>query len=113
MPAKQLRLTKKKDFEAIFKRGRSCYGKFLGVKAATNEEAVNRYAVIVSAKVSKKAVERNKLKRQVKVLLKESDRQTVQGLDLVVMVLPAALGQSYDIIKSQLIKIFVKLKLFK
>ena len=113
MLAKQRRLVKEKDFARTFKRGKSFYARFLGVKAAANQTGTNRYGIIISSKVSKKATERNKLKRQIRAVLKELDEQLISGYDMAIIVSPAALKQDFKSLKAELVKIFSKLKLFK
>lgn len=113
MLAKQRRLVKEKDFEKIFKRGKSYYSHLLGVKVLSGEFDYNRYGLIVSSKVSKKATDRNRLKRQLRAAAKELDSQLAAGFDLAIMALPALLNQDYKTIKSELEKILAKLKLFK
>ncbi|MBI2459511.1 MAG: ribonuclease P protein component [Parcubacteria group bacterium] len=113
MLAKQNRLVKKKDFEKIFKQGKFFYSKIFFIKILANELEVNRYGIVISTKVSKKSVERNKLKRQFRAAIREFDEKFILGLDLVIIVLPAALGQKYKFIKNELEKILLKLRLFK
>jgi ribonuclease P protein component len=113
MLAKQHRLVKKKDFAETFKRGKSFYIRFFGVKAVPAKASHNRYGIIISTKVSKKSVERNKLKRQIRAILKELDKQLVSGYDMAIVVLPTALNQDFFSLKDELAKIFSKLKLFK
>lgn len=113
MLAKQNCLAKEKDFEKTFKLGKSFYSKLFGVKVVANELTNNRYGIIINSKVSKKAVERNKLKRQIRVVLEGLDKHLNHGYDLIIIVLPAALNQEFDVIGAELKKIFLKLKLFK
>jgi len=113
MLAKQSRLVKEKDFKKIFKQGKSSYNKIFRLKVLANGLGVNRYGVVISAKVSKKAVERNKLKRRFREALKEFDKKLACGLDLAIIVSPAAKNQKYKFIKSELEKILFTLKLFK
>ena len=113
MLAKRLRLAKEKDFKRIFKQGESSYAKIFGIKVLANELKINRYGIVISASVSKKAVERNKLKRQLKAVIKEFDEKIIHGFDLVIIVAPAALNQKYEFIKRELQKILFILKLFK
>ena len=113
MMAKQSRLVKEKDFQKIFKRGKSSYCQIFSIKILANELKANRYGIVISTKVSKKAVERNKLKRQFREALKWFDKKLINGFDLVVVVFPAALNQEYKFIKSELEKILFILKLFK
>lgn len=113
MLAKQSRLVKEKDFKKIFKRGKASYAKIFNIKVLANELKINRYGIVISAKVSKKSVERNKLKRQFREILKEFDKKLARGFDLVIIVFPAALNQDYKLIKNELEKVLVALKLFK
>jgi len=113
MLSRQLRLVKEKDFQKIFKRGKSSYCKIFSIKFLANGLEVNRYGIIISTKVSKKAVERNKLKRQFREALKGFDKKLINGFDLVLIVFPVALNREYKFIKSELEKILFILKLFK
>lgn len=113
MLAKQFRLVKDKDFKKIFKLGKSSYTKIFRIKVLANGLEINRYGIVISTKVSKKSVERNKLKRQFRAAIKEFDKKFATGFDLVIIVFPAALNQKYEFIKSQLEKILFILKLFK
>ena len=113
MLAKQHRLVKKKDFEKIFKQGQAYYTRLLGVKILASQFKFNRFGIIVSTKVSKKATERNKLKRQIRQALRELNKKLISGFDLVIMVLPSLLNQDYQAIRGELERIFVKFKLFK
>ncbi len=107
------RLLKKKDFDKTFKQGKSFYGKFLGVKVLANKGEANRFGMVISSKVSKKAVERNKLKRQIREILQLLNQKIKPGFDLVVITAPSILGQNYQSIKMELEKTFFKLKLLK
>jgi len=113
MLAKRLRLVKEKDFKTIFKLGKSFYAKIFRVKILANKLGFNRYGIVIRTKVSKKAVERNKLKRQLRSVIKEFDQKIITGLDLVIIVSPIALNQEYKIIKKELERILFTLKLFK
>ncbi len=110
MLARQSRLVKEKDFKKIFKRGKSSYAKIFCLKVLANEFEINRYGIVISTKVSKKAVERNKLKRQIRAVIKEFDKKLMSGFDLAIIVSPAALNQDYKFIKSELEKILFTLK---
>lgn len=113
MLARQLRLVKEKDFKKIFKQGKSFYTKIFQIKVLTNELEINRYGIVISTKVSKKSVERNKLKRQFRAAINEFDKKLVSGFDLVIIGFPAALSQEYKFIKNELEKSLFILKLFK
>jgi len=80
---KKNRLKKKQDFEAVFKKSRAVNGSFLFVKYKKNELDTPRFGFVVSAKVAKKAVERNRIRR----ILSETIRGRVDnlgGYDIIV-----------------------------
>lgn len=79
---KKNRLKKKRDFENIFKKGKSVNGSFLFIKYKKNQLGWPRFGFVVSAKVAAKAIERNKIRR----ILSEAARSIIDSLE------------SYDII---------------
>lgn len=113
MLARQNRIVKQKDFEKIFKQGRSYYTKLLGVKMLANQLELNRFGIVISTKISKKATERNRLKRQIRQVARELDKKLKPGLDLVIITLPGFLNQEYTAIKGELEKVFKGLRIFK
>jgi len=87
MLKKDFRLRKQKDFDRVFGKGGSFFSQgYLSLKMVPNSLDLSRIGFIVSNKVSKKAVSRNRIKR----LLRESVRShwddIVAGYDAVVMV---------------------------
>ena len=113
MLAKQGRLVKQKDFEKVFKRGRSFYSKFMGVRVFANQLEFNRFGIVISSKISKKATLRNRLKRRLTEALREVDHKLKPGLDVVLIALPGFLCQDYGEIGRELAKVFSRLKLYK
>jgi len=93
---KNQRITEKKDFDLIFKKGKALNSPFLTVRILKNNLSMQRFAVLVSKKVSKKAVDRNKIKR----ILRESVKQKIKlfpaGSDAVLYVHPKFSGLSFN-----------------
>ena len=85
MLPKENRLTKKKDFERVFRQGKGLKEEFLVIKALDNNLSVSRFGFIVSKKISKKAVLRNKIKRRLRELAQMKLNQIRQGIDIVVI----------------------------
>ena len=85
-PKKQ-RLSKKKEIQAVFEGKISAYNNLFGLKAVESPLEYNRYTVIISTKVSKLAVERNRIKRLVKKTLREYDSQIKKPVDCVIITL--------------------------
>ncbi len=90
MLKKENRIRNKKDFDRAFKAGQSFYGKIVGLKVVVNNLTNNRFGIIISAKVSKKAVERNRLRRIIREKAKEVLYTITPGKDFVFIVHPEA-----------------------
>lgn len=88
MLLKQNRLTKKKDFENVFKKGQGAKSGFLLLKFIPNKLDHTRFAFVVSQKVSKKAVQRNKIKRYLREKVRLEMAKVKKGLDCVLVVFP-------------------------
>jgi len=106
------RLTKDKDFDNVFKNGKSSYDKLIGVKAIKNQLENSRFGILVSTKVSKKAVERNKIKRQIREIVRLQLDAIKPCYDVVIVTLPAILGKSYQEIKRSVSGHFRRMGLY-
>jgi ribonuclease P protein component len=85
IPSKN-RLKKKEEIERVFLQGRTVSEKFLMAKITNNELGYSRFVFSIGLGFSKKAVERNKLKRIFKSLLLEDLKRIKTGLDVVFFV---------------------------
>lgn len=110
---KENRLNKQRDFDRLFKEGRSSFDKTLGVKAASNQLDRNRFGVIVSNKVSKKAVERNKIKRRIREIIKQHATEIKEGVDLAVITLPPSRDKTFAELEASFRQHLKRMKLLK
>jgi len=117
MLPKQNRLYLKTEFGRIQKRGRIIQGKlfsllFLNQRLLTITQQP-RFAFIVSKKIDKRAIKRNRVKR----LLSEAVRlflpQIRQGVEGVFLAKKEILGKEFAEIKNETEGIFKKANLFK
>lgn len=103
------RLKKNKDFERVFKKGRLLKEDFLILKTIPNDLKNSRFGFIVSQKVSKKAVLRNKIKRWLRVAvlsqLKKGDK-IQKPADIVIIVKPGTDIKNFQEIEQAINKIF-------
>ena len=84
MLARENRLRTGRDIERVFRRGRWGGGELLQLKAWRSGLAMSRAVVIVSKKVSKKAVERNTIRRRVAAQLAQMWGTIPPGYDIVI-----------------------------
>lgn len=90
-----LSLKKKKDFNKAYK-GKTIAGKLIFLKAQKNNLDVSRFGFVVSSKISKKAVIRNKIKRRLREVVKDFKK----GFDIIIIVKPEIINKTYQEIKS-------------
>jgi ribonuclease P protein component len=96
------RLKKKKDFDEVFKKGKGIEGFFLFLKIKNNGLEESRFGFIVSQKVSKKAVIRNKIKRRMRATIVSRKNFIKKGLDIVFMARRGAERKSFLEIKEEI-----------
>jgi len=102
MLAKQYRLRKNRDFESVFKKGKTLSGKYFFLKVQKNDLQINRFGFIVGKKITNKAVLRNKIKRRLREVVKENLDRVKLGFDIVIVAKPEILDKNYQQIKNDL-----------
>lgn len=95
MLPRKLRLTKEKDFRRTFRKGGCLTEKFLVLNAAENRLDYSRFGFIVSLKVSKKAAVRNRIRRQMREIVRTNIGAIKNGFDIIISAKPAAEEKSY------------------
>jgi ribonuclease P protein component len=90
------RLKKDKDFKRVTAVGRKALFGPLLIFTAPGETEKARFGVTVSKKVSGKAVERNKIRRQIAELLRPVAQSLATNPDVVVLVLRLAEFDQYQ-----------------
>lgn len=83
---KQNRLKKKKDFDEVFKKGKAANGAFLFIKFRKSSSAASRFGFVVSTKVAKKAVLRNKIRRVLSTAVRANLSPLHTAYDVAVIV---------------------------
>ena len=109
MLVKKNRLNKKRDFDNIFKNGKSTKGLFLVLRFIKNKLEFNRYAFIVSKKVSQKAVIRNKVRRRLLESVKKNEEKLKKGLDIIFIALPTVKDKNFLQIKEEVDSLLSKI----
>lgn len=105
------RLKKRKDFDAIFKKGKGLKDDFLFLKLIENDLKVSRFGFVVSRKVSAKATVRNKIKKRLREAVKTLLPEMKKGFDGVLVVQRNVSGKNYKEIEKAVASLFKKAKL--
>ena len=108
MLPKKHRLSKTAEVKNTAVRGRSFFNPFLVIKftAATDQ---SKFTVIVSTKVSKKAVDRNRLKRIAREILREHIKQIKVG-NYALIIKPKAMSLAAGDYRQEIINAFAASK---
>ena len=108
LPVKN-RLNNKRDFETVFKEGKTGKGSFLFIRIAPNNRPVSRFGFVVPAKAAKKAVLRNKIRRDLSELIRLNMGKISGGYDIIVIIRNGAV--STDVLKDDLKEVLKRLKI--
>jgi len=103
------RLTKSSQFAAVFKNGKAWANDLMVLRAMPNGLEFSRLGLVVSKRVGKKAVIRNRVRR----LLREVARLTPiePGWDIVIIARKEAAGVRYSEIQSAMIVLLGRARL--
>lgn len=97
---KKNKIYKKKETEDVFRGGKSSFNNFLGVRALKTDSKDTRFVIVVSARVSKKAVERNKIKRQLNEVARLNLKLLQPGYDFFILALPPIINKNFHEIEG-------------
>jgi ribonuclease P protein component len=104
------RLRQRRDFQAVYEGGKRYHGSDLTVIARPDSSLPlpSRFGLSISVKVSKKAVIRNRLKRQIRAVIRELLAEIQPGWRVIVVVRPNAVGCNYEHFLRELKQLLVK-----
>ena len=97
------RLRNRKDYRAVYEQGFRRYSPHLTLIALSNKKnqdsaslPATMFGISISKKVSKKAVVRNRIKRQIKGAIRTCLRSVNPGWKVVIVVKPKAIECKYE-----------------
>lgn len=111
MLPKKYRLKNKRDFDKVHRGGKFYQNKYTALKLIKNNLPESRIGIIVSTKVSKKAVVRNKVKRIIRASILGFLTKVAAGYDVVIMVRPEIARYDFAAIDAVIKELFYKAKL--
>ena len=111
MLPRKYKLKKDNDFKKVFKQRGNNQQEFIKIKILKNDLTYSRFGFIVGLKISKKAVERNRIKRRLEEIVRLKLKQIRPGFDIVVLVNQEITKKNYQAIEKTLISLFRKANL--
>jgi len=111
------RLKRREDFNAVYQKGRRFHSKHLTVLVLADpppqgagplDHSPSRFGISISQKVSKRAVVRNRIKRQIRAILREFLPHLRAGRRLVISVRPDAVRCEYSEFLRELRKLLTQ-----
>ena len=101
----------KKLFPEFIKKAKTFSSENFNLKVVYNCPKDKAFAFVVSLKVSKKAAERNKLKRRARAITYPLLKDVSAGICAAVFFKPSIIGKKYAEIKDELISLYKKAKI--
>lgn len=95
-------LKKNKDFQLVYKSGKSYANKYLVMYVIKNDRNGNRIGISVSKKVGNSVV-RHRLTRLIREAYRINEEYFTEGIDIVVIARVSTKGKSYIEIESALL----------
>ncbi|MCB9803073.1 ribonuclease P protein component [Candidatus Nomurabacteria bacterium] len=112
MLSKNNRLQKDKEIKSLIEKGQTFFLPQFVIKYQKNKENTPRFAFVISTKVDKRAVVRNRLKRQLREAIREF-LPRITGFDVLVIVKKSALELDFATISKQMEFALTKIGLLK
>ncbi|MFA5124823.1 MAG: ribonuclease P protein component [Patescibacteria group bacterium] len=111
MLANKYRISKKQEFERIFKNGKKDSSQNFIIRFINNDLEHCRFSVIVSNKISGKAVERNKIRRRAKAIIGNNLSNFTKNIDLLIIALVPSKKLDFSSFNNDLVKLLAKDKI--
>lgn len=110
MLSKKYRLAKDKDIQPVLKKGKIFFSPFFNLKILKNNLENPRFCIIVSTHISKKAVVRNRVKRQLRAIIYKNLGQIKNNYDFIILTKPAVTVAKFQELEKALVFLFKKTK---
>ncbi len=102
----QHKVTKKREVEVLAQKGRRVTSAFFIVKFRANKLGLNRFILVVSGKVHKRAVKRNRLRRRMREIVRLHLMNTVDACDVMIIAKAEALTATYRELEKDLCTLY-------
>jgi len=114
MLSREKRLVRGRDFDRVYQKGKRVHAKHFNLSFAPNNIALTRIGIVVGKKFSKKATERNRIKRVFREVAKENYGIFPRGFDFVIFVKKTDGAEPrHDILRKEMLEALSKTGLKK
>ncbi len=107
------RIRKNKEFLNLYKKGGFLKNQFFLLKFIKNDLKFSRFGFVVSLKVSKRAVDRNLLKRRMREIIRSLNDKIKPGFDLIFIINFKAKDLKFLLLKNNVVNSLKKIRLLK
>jgi ribonuclease P protein component len=107
LPKKNI-LRKNLDFRENKEKGKKIKSGSLVLSYSKNKLEYSRVAIVISQKISKKAVVRNKIRRRMKALIAQELSRIIAGYDLIFFVRSGIIKEEFQKIENNINNILKK-----
>jgi ribonuclease P protein component len=101
----------RKSFSEVFRKGKVISSGYLSLKFAALKEIKPGFSVVVSSKVSKKATERNLIKRRTYFILRKHKKDIPFKMSLIFFIKPEARKLKFKEFEGEITSLIKKIKI--
>lgn len=98
------------QFKVLAYKGQSFFSPLFSLKILRSR-GVSRFGFVVSSRVSKKAVVRNRLRRQAREIIRLALPSLADGYMILILMKPQAVGRTYAELKDELLRLLSKARI--
>ena len=98
-------MRKNKDFDSVFKTGKRINGRLADLRLAANNQKESRFGFVASNSFFKPAPLRNRIKRQLREIVRQRLTEIKKGFDVVIIAKPAIRAQDFNSIAEEVEKL--------
>lgn len=101
------RLSKRKEFQEIREKGRILQSSIFGLVVLKKDDDEKRFGFIISKKISKRAVDRNKIKRYLAESVRQNLEEIPAGIRAIFLAKKSLLGKRQKEVEDEVVKIIL------